>query len=534
MDPPADIAHNGHMIRALCALAVACSFALAPNARAETRRVALVVGNNAGDPALKPLRYAESDAAKFARVLTELGGVQHDDLILLEGPGASEVQRALALLTARIAELHRRPELRVVLVFYFSGHSDGTALELGRERLGFGELKRALAASGAEVELAVVDSCQSGGLLSAKGGRAGSAFAVSLSDDTDARGAVFLTSAASSEYALESSEVQGSYFTHHLVSGLRGAADQSGDGRVTLAEAYRYAFDHTVASTAATSVGAQHPNYDYALSGQGELVLTELRDRPIAALELPADLSRALVYDLSHDQVVAELGPGAPTRVTVTPGSYGVRVWRGNELVGERIEVRAGEQRRIQWAELTPNALPAVASKGAGPSDAEVRDQAVQEGTASDAFFGITAGAGVARGFESGAGGLLGLRLGAENLHPSGFGFAITAAFGTGATAKELDALARLQLRLGSSFGRSRVFFALEGGPGFVSGTRAGQSFGAPLLAVGPRVGARFEVTKRLYLTAESEVLGGASYYLGHAQTSLMPTAQLGLELGAF
>lgn len=533
MDCALDIAQNGRMTRALCALVLSC--ALAGTARADTRRLALVVGDNAGNVGLKPLRYAESDAAKFARVLTELGGVQHDDLLLLEGPGATEVDRAFELLTAHVAELHREPDTRVVLIFYFSGHSDGTALELGHDRLEFAHLKQLLASTGAEVKLAIVDACQSGGLLDTKGGRAGSAFAVTLSDDTDARGSVFLTSAASSEYALESSEVQGSYFTHHLVSGLRGAADQSGDGRVTLAEAYRYAFDHTVAATSATTVGAQHPRYEYELSGQGELVLTELRDRPTAALQLPADLSRALIYDLGHDQVVAEVGPGAPTRVTVTPGTYGVRIWRGKELLGERVDVRAGEERRVQWAELTPDALSAVASKGAGPSDAEVEQPAVSEVRASDALFGITASAGVSRGFED-TGGLLGLRIGAENMHASGFGFVVSAAFGSSsATAsKELDAMARLQLRLGADLGRARIFFALEGGPGFASGKRQGASFSGPLVGVGPRVGARFELTRRVYLTAEGEALGGASYYLGHVQTALLPSAQLGVEIGAF
>jgi hypothetical protein len=42
-------------------------------ARAETRRVAVVVGNNAGAPARPALRYAEVDAARLADVLSELG-----------------------------------------------------------------------------------------------------------------------------------------------------------------------------------------------------------------------------------------------------------------------------------------------------------------------------------------------------------------------------------------------------------------------------------------------------------------------------
>ena len=50
-------------------IAVLAALAALP-ALAETRRVAIVVGNNAGGEAA-PLRYAENDAGKFARVMVE-------------------------------------------------------------------------------------------------------------------------------------------------------------------------------------------------------------------------------------------------------------------------------------------------------------------------------------------------------------------------------------------------------------------------------------------------------------------------------
>ena len=42
----------------------------------------------------------------------------------------------------------------------------------------------------------------------------------------------------SSDASQESDEIGGSYFTHYLVSGMRGAADANGDQLVTLAEVY--------------------------------------------------------------------------------------------------------------------------------------------------------------------------------------------------------------------------------------------------------------------------------------------------------
>ena len=116
-----------------------------------------------------------------------------------------------------------------------------------------------------------------------------------------------LTSSAATEDALESKEIRGSFFTNNLVSGLRGAADASGDGHITLGEAYRYAYAGTVASTVDTVVGAQHPGYAYQLSGMGEIVLTELATAS-AALLLPAGSSAR--WSPSHPQRGPRRVPG--------------------------------------------------------------------------------------------------------------------------------------------------------------------------------------------------------------------------------
>src|SRR5262249_50237033 len=149
----------------------------------------------------------------------------------------------------------------------------------------------------------------------------------------------------------ESSEIRGSFFTHHLVSGLRGAADTSGDGRVTLSEAYDYAFGKTVTSSAATGATPQHPSYDYRLSGRGELVLTEIGTRT-AASELPAGFERALVVALQRDQIIAEVRSDAARRIAVAPGSYAVRLWRQGAVVAGRLEVADGALAAVRWDAL--------------------------------------------------------------------------------------------------------------------------------------------------------------------------------------
>ena len=95
-------------------------------ASAGTERIAVVVGNNVGLGVQPPLRYAESDAAKIAQVLIELGGVASDNLTLLRGESLAQVRHALDALVARVVALRAGDRTtRVLLIFYFSGHSDG-------------------------------------------------------------------------------------------------------------------------------------------------------------------------------------------------------------------------------------------------------------------------------------------------------------------------------------------------------------------------------------------------------------------------
>src|SRR5439155_13901499 len=88
------------------------------------------------------------------------------------------------------------------------------------------------------------------------------------------KGIAVMASSTAQELSQESDELKGSYFTHHLITALRGAADSDGDGRVSLDEAYRYAYRRTLASTATTQVGSQHVTLETDLAGQGEVPVT--------------------------------------------------------------------------------------------------------------------------------------------------------------------------------------------------------------------------------------------------------------------
>jgi hypothetical protein len=314
-------------------LALALALAAPGLARAETlpsglRRFALVVGNNTGGSDTRPLMYAADDARKVHAVLTELGGVRRDDAALLLDRSADELMRALQSLETRALEASRQGQ-RTALFVYYSGHAKEGALRLGNSRLPLDQLKQRLAAQHPiDVRVGIFDACRSGVVNRTKGARKGPAFEVEATGAHDTRGLVLLTSSSADEDAQESDALAGSYFSHHLVSGLRGSADRSADRRVTLSEAYEYAYARTVAETADTAAGAQHPTFSYDLKGNGNLVLSEL-GLGREGLYLPAAAPAGMYYlvDAGRGVVAAEVMKvhNGDRVVALGPGRYKVK-----------------------------------------------------------------------------------------------------------------------------------------------------------------------------------------------------------------
>lgn len=504
-------------MRALaCALiALACVLG---TAQAGTHRLAIVLGNNVGNGENPALHYAELDATKLSQALVELGGVEPADLYLLHGRTLAEVRATFARATSQVARWRAEPEVRVVVVFYFSGHSDGLALELGSERLAFSQLRAWLAQTGADVRVVIIDSCRSGALLATKGGTPGRGFQIRLSDSVASNGEALLTSSAADELALESREIHGSFFTHHLVSGLRGAADLSGDGNVTLGEAYQYAFARTVSATAATTYGPQHPAYDYRLTGEGELVLASSA-RPSAHLTLPAGFDRVLLVHLTRDQVLAEIPRGAMRTLAVPAGAYAVRAWRGGVAFAGRVTVGEGEARAVRAEELTVTVLDLAGTKG-GFAD-ERPSLAVASGWARGAGDGVD---------------LVALSAALRGAGAQGWSLGLDVATGRGPRYRELAASALAGYFLSTRFGDRETSWrgdvGLQLGAGFILQHRdPGGSFATPTLAAVPALGLATALTDRLSLRAEARL---AATYLKRddgATLAWLPSGFLGLTL---
>jgi caspase domain-containing protein len=324
----------------------------APPAPGSLRRLALVVGSNRGAADRVPLRYAVSDADRFADIVSRMGGVLPVDSVVLREPNRRTLMDALATTATRAAEA-RAAAQRVEVIVYFSGHADDQGLMLGREVVRYADLRQAIQGIGADVGITILDACASGAITRLKGGQARPAFLTDVGSEV--QGYAFLTSSSENEAAQESERLRGSFFTYALLTGLRGAADVTGDGKVTLNEAYQFAFNETLVQTTPTQAGAQHPAYDIKMAGTGDVVMTDVRQNS-ASLILRDEYEGRFVVVSGKRHLVAELykPSGRKVELGLEPGDYEVYFAEGPKLSKSSLALVDGQRQELTRGSLQP------------------------------------------------------------------------------------------------------------------------------------------------------------------------------------
>jgi len=307
----------------ICLVFLVSTASAAPDAT-PLRRYALVIGSNNGGGARETLRYAGHDATTIADVLRQLGGVTQPDLSLLEEPDTKALDGAFDALAARVQSERKRGQ-RVELVVYYSGHADETGILLGGTHYDYGRLRDRIRGVPADVKIAIVDSCASGSFTRMKGGTKMPPFLRDSSNKVE--GFAFLSSSSETEDAQESDRIRASFFTYFFVTALRGAADGNHDGKITLTEAYQYAYEKTLVRTQNTVHGPQHPAYDMHLSGTGDVVITDLRSTE-STLVLPPSLKGQVTVVDKDGRVAVELtkDAGEPLSLALPNETYSVHV----------------------------------------------------------------------------------------------------------------------------------------------------------------------------------------------------------------
>lgn len=397
----------------------------------------LAIGQNAGDPDEVELLYAEADAQRVADLLRTHGGVASTRVTHLLGARPAAIRAALERIGAEIG----RASGPTALVVYYSGHADAHALHLAGERLPFEAVRTAVERTPAAMRILLVDACRSGGVSRVKGFTAAPEFEVAVEDHSAAEGMAIITSSAASENSMESDRLGGSVFTHHLLTGLRGAADRNGDGKITLSEAYEHTFNETVRSSGRT-LNLQHPTYAWDVKGRAEVVLTRTASQRNAGRLKLGDPHVYLVTDAESGALVAELKPPrAAVELSLPPKRYRVQERRPRAYIN--YDVR-----------LTPGATVALDSLPAR----EIRyDRLVRKGGGERALIhGLVALAGAHGALIDGEDPLLNLVLGYA-LDTRWFSLMVRGRLGSGSASAEEGRAARTHQVLGVGLGVQRA-----------------------------------------------------------------------------
>jgi hypothetical protein len=353
--------------------------------KAITKRFAMLIGANNGGKERVQLRYAVSDAKTIGKVFEEMGGVVPDDHILLEDPDRKTFFLEMGRLKEKINN-SKTEYRRVEVIFYYSGHSDEDHIFLGSEKVSYKDFREAIHSMNADVCIAILDSCASAAFTRIKGGKKRLPFLIDTAYNM--KGYAFMTSSSSDEVSQESDRINGSFFTHYLISGLRGAADTTKDGRVTLNEAYHFAFNETLAQTEKTMSGPQHPYYDIQMSGTGDVVMTDIRQSS-ALLVIHRNISGKIFIHDEKDVLVVELTKpvGREIELGLEDGKYRIinimegNVYESNLILeeGDRIELSPDNIAKTDKIYTTPR----------GDAEFQSRREALLRGRVKSHFFGL-------------------------------------------------------------------------------------------------------------------------------------------------
>jgi hypothetical protein len=329
------------------------------------RRIALLVGANAAPPDRQPLHYAQQDAEKLAQVLLRVGGYQAADVTVLRDPTPDALLTQLSSIRDQLRA--QPPGSETLLFFYYSGHADDAAVYPSGRALPLERVRSILDEPGVTVRLGFIDACRGGGWTHAKGLVPVAPFGVPISA-LRSEGSVLISSSSGLESAHESELLHGSFFTHHFAAGLLGAADQSGDGAVSLTEAFDYAKRLTIRDTARYTQNPQHPSFDLKLRGRQDLLLSQL---PVGKSTVVVEQDRGPleIVQLSSGTVIAELPRGQRTsRLALAPGRYLVRRVIPRILSTGEVEVPSSGDVVVRERELQPVSTQLLlGSKGVEP-----------------------------------------------------------------------------------------------------------------------------------------------------------------------
>lgn len=336
-------------------------------------RYAVIIGQNDGGRQYKSLRYAEDDARRFADLLIDIGGFARNHVISLLGTDSLQINAALKKTAEKLSR--NKAETNSLFLLYYSGHADETSILLGKSRYSFEALQKQISNFPSRIRIAVFDACQSGVITAFKGGARADPFY--LQNQPQVKGQVIIASSAANERAQESDALKGSIFSFHWLNGLRGSADLSADRKITLNEAYQYAYRKTVETSALASGEIQHPVYRFSIQGQGDVLLTNLEKASGGILIENSCIGKFLVLSENYLDVFADFYKAKTVEqfISLAPGRYTIVNARGRDVGTCHFSISKNRKKVIRKSDFEPVTLVQSRLKGFSSSEHQIEEQ---------------------------------------------------------------------------------------------------------------------------------------------------------------
>ncbi len=378
---------------ALLPLALTLAVTTTPGERpAKPAVLALIVANNASNkPERSPLQYADDDGAKYFDVFSTVA--RDEDVLLLSGldadterifphlasrtraPNHANLEEAARVLAAKAAA-YRGQQREVDFFFVFAGHGDVEGgqgyVELLDSAFTAEDLEKLVGHVGASRSHVILDSCNSFFVVNPRkaGGRRYATprdAAESLTRRLPNVG-VFLSTSAEAE-VYEWSELQSGIFSHAVRSGLSGAADANGDGRVSYQELAAFV---DLASSEVKNPNFRPKVFARGPAGDDRRPLFDLEQANAVTLALEADEPLRLTLrddlglrwiDLNKEQG-AQMVVRLPRRLAPGMAVEQLRLEGDVERVVARYALGGGGG-DVQWSALKPVPRPGQSRGGA-------------------------------------------------------------------------------------------------------------------------------------------------------------------------
>ena len=224
---------------------------------------AIVIGA-ARYSSMPTLKYTDDDAYQvYAFLKSPEGGALPDNQIRLL---IDEDATRNNILFAMRAVFTRADENDVIL-FYFSGHGiEGAFLPIDfdgiNNTLQHSEIRDLLMASKAKHRIVLADACHSGGLLAMKTPIHLEVQKLYKAFEDSKGGTALLMSSKGEEYSLEDGGLRSGVFSHFMIRGLKGEADQNSDKIVNIQELYNYTYKQVKKYTASVQTPVLTGTFD--------------------------------------------------------------------------------------------------------------------------------------------------------------------------------------------------------------------------------------------------------------------------------